>query len=381
MSRVATAWKWLLADIRAHKPELRLCLRVTVAALVSYVLAQFLAIPLAGLWAVLTAVIVTQMSLGGSLKATIEYYVGTLGGAIYAGAIGALVPHDNEVSLLVVLALAVAPLALLASVNPHFRVGPFTAVLVVLGTSATHTDPIVSAFYRVVEVALGGVTGLVVSFLVLPARAQVLLLEAAADMLELLAEALPALFAGFTEPLDAPEVRRIQNNIGATFAGVDAVGAEAKREQMTYLEAQIDPGPLLRTLLRLRHDLVMVGRAAAVPLPDLFRARLGASLTRFVEAAADYLRAARKALVGRRNPPPLDAVEAALADFAAAIAAARHERLTQSLPVEEVERIFTIGFALEQLHQNFIDLARCVAEFSNHPTGARSFSPGPSPGA
>ena len=199
MSRVATAWRWLLAKVRDRRTQLRLCLRVTVAALASFVLAQLFTIPLAGLWAVLTAVVVTQMSLGGSLKATIEYSVGTLGGAVYAGTIATLVPHYDEISLLAVLALAVAPLALLAAVDPHFRVGPFTAVIVVLGASGTHTDPIGSAFYRVLEVALGGVTGLMVSFLVLPARAHVLVIAAAADMLGLLARALPDLFSGFTK--------------------------------------------------------------------------------------------------------------------------------------------------------------------------------------
>ena len=368
MSRVATIWGWLRVKVRGRRAQLRLCLRVTVAAMAAFVLAQFLTIPLAGLWAVLTAVVVTQMSLGGSLKATIEYFVGTLGGAIYAAAIAALVPHHNEISLLAVLALAVAPLALLAAVNPHFRVGPFTAVIVVLGETATHTDPIGSAFYRVIEVALGGVTGLVVSFLVLPARAHALVIEAAADMLDLLAQALPELFAGFTQALDPAQVRRVQNRIGAAFACVDAVGAEAKREQMTYLAAQPDPGPLLRTLLRLRHDLVMIGRAAVVPLPEPFQIRLGPPLARVVEAAADYLRACRAALIARRNPPPLDAVDAALDAYAAAVATARRERMTQDLPGDEVERIFALGFALEQLHQNFIDLARCVTEFAQSNT-------------
>ena len=196
MSRVATAWRWLLAKVRDRRTQLRLCLRVTVAALASFVLAQLFPIPLAGLWAVLTAVVVTQMSLGGSLKATIEYSVGTLGGAVYAGTIATLVPHYDEISLLAVLALAVAPLALLAAVDPHFRVGPFTAVIVVLGASGTHTDPIGSAFYRVLEVALGGVTGLMVSFLVLPARAHVLVIDAAADMLGLLARPVLRLYPG-----------------------------------------------------------------------------------------------------------------------------------------------------------------------------------------
>jgi hypothetical protein len=46
---------------------------------------ESLNIPLGGLWTVLTAVVVTQMSVGGSLKATTEYFTGTLGGAVYIG--------------------------------------------------------------------------------------------------------------------------------------------------------------------------------------------------------------------------------------------------------------------------------------------------------
>jgi uncharacterized membrane protein YccC len=65
--------------------------------------AQSLQLPLP-LWAVLTAVIVTQMSVGRSLKATFDYLVGTLGGAIYGGAIGVLIPHSDEIALLAVLA-------------------------------------------------------------------------------------------------------------------------------------------------------------------------------------------------------------------------------------------------------------------------------------
>ena len=99
MSHIVTAWQRLRAEIGDRKMQFRLCLRVTVAAIAAFVLAQFLTIPLAGLWAVLTAVVVTQMSLGGSLKAAVEYFVGTLSGAVYAAAIATLVPHNNEVSL------------------------------------------------------------------------------------------------------------------------------------------------------------------------------------------------------------------------------------------------------------------------------------------
>jgi uncharacterized membrane protein YccC len=61
-----------------------------------FALAQVWNIPLHGLWAVLTAVVVMQMSVGGSLHATTEYVLGTIGGAIYAAAIGAYSPHDGD---------------------------------------------------------------------------------------------------------------------------------------------------------------------------------------------------------------------------------------------------------------------------------------------
>ena len=187
MKDITTAWTWIRNQILDLRPQLRLCLRVTVAALLSFVLGRSLNIPLGGLWAVLTAVVVTQMSVGGSLKATIEYLIGTLGGAVYAGVIAVLIPPTNEISLLIALAMTVAPLALLAAINTNFRVAPFTAIIVVVGSSVTHAGPVVSALYRVLEVVIGGMIGLAVSLLLFPARAHILATEAAANMLDLMA--------------------------------------------------------------------------------------------------------------------------------------------------------------------------------------------------
>jgi hypothetical protein len=122
MTRISNAWTRLRIQIRDLRAQLRLCLRVTVAALVSFVLGKSLNIPFGGLWAVLTAVVVTQLSVGGSLKATIEYFTGTLGGAVYAGVIAVLIPPTNEFALLIALAIGVAPLALLAAIDASFRV-------------------------------------------------------------------------------------------------------------------------------------------------------------------------------------------------------------------------------------------------------------------
>jgi uncharacterized membrane protein YccC len=224
-----------------------------------------------------------------------------------------------------------------------------------------HAGPIEFAFYRVVEVAVGGITALVVSLLVLPARAHSLAIEAAAQMLDLAARSLPELLAGFAQTRDATAVGRIQDSIGQAVVRLDAIAVEAKQER-SFLAAELDPGPLLRTLLRLRHDLVMIGRAAGVTLPETFQQRLGLPLTRVAETAADYVGRSGEALAARDAPPPLGEAQAALDSHADAFARIRREGLTLGLPVDTVERIFALGFALEQLHHNFHDLRRCVEE-------------------
>jgi uncharacterized membrane protein YccC len=131
VTRITRFWMGLRAHVRHRRVQLALSIRVTIAALVLLRLRNSCNFPCrCGRY--LTAVIVTQMSVGRSLKATFDYLVGTLGGAIYGGAIGVLIPHSSEIALLAVLALAVAPLALIAAINPRFSVAPITAIIVLL---------------------------------------------------------------------------------------------------------------------------------------------------------------------------------------------------------------------------------------------------------
>ncbi len=361
--RVARLWTGLHALAQQHRVQLALSTRVTVAALVSLALAQWLQLPLP-LWAVLTAVIVTQMSVGRSLKATLDYLLGTVGGAIYGGAIAVLVPHSSETALLMVLALAVAPLALVAAINPRFSAAPITAVIVLLVPLITHASPLASALDRVIEVALGGVTGLVVSFVLLPSNAHRLVAAAAARTLDQMAWALGELLGGLTQGLDVEALHRTQDGIGQALEQLNVMAAEAEQERSARLAAGPDTGPLLRTLLRLRHDLVMIGRAAADPLPEPFRARLASPLKEVGAALADYLRAAGAALLAGRGPPSLDAAEMALNAYDTEVAALRREGLTRTLSSAAAERFFALGFALEQMRSNLKDLARCVAEWA-----------------
>jgi uncharacterized membrane protein YccC len=363
MGRITVDWKQIRLWAIQHHAELRLCLRVSVSAMLALLVAQLLNLPFV-LWTVLTAVILTQISVGGSVKATLDYLASTIGGAVYAGAVGALIPHTNEIVLLASLAIAVAPPALVAATNPRFRAAPFTAVMVFFAPGITHAGPIASAFERVIEVGVGAIVGLVVSLLVLPARAHEVVVAVAGRMLALIAEALPQLLAGCTHAADEAAIRRVQDTVGSALARVQAIAPEAQHEHIAGIAGGLDCGPLLRTLLRLRHDLVMIGRATVVPLPESLCARLGERVASVANAAANYLRAASAALTAGRPPPSLAAFEVALEAYSNEVAAVRAQGLTRELGNEALERLFALGFTLELMHRHFIDLARCLTEFA-----------------
>ena len=352
--------------IQPRKAQLALAFRVTVGAASAYAIATALHLRLP-LWAVLTSLIVTQMSVGRSLKATRDYMFGTIGGAIYGGAIAVLIPHSGEGALLALLVLAVAPLAFVAAINPSLNAATVTAVIVLLVPTMNHGNPLDSAIDRVLEVTVGAVTGLLVSFFVLPSRAHGQIRANAARTLELIAAALSELLAGLTRGLDNDALHQIQDGIGTALAGLNATGAEAERERAAHLPSGPDTGPLLRTILRLRHDLVMIGRASVTPLPSDLQARLAAPLAMVSDAITGNLRAMAEAVRSGAGAPAIWPIHQALQGYAAEIAALRSEGLTRGLPGDVTERIFALGFSLEQMRQNLKDLERCVTEWSETP--------------
>src|SRR5260370_16751987 len=137
--------------VRSRRTELELAFRVTGAAAGAYAIATAIHLRLP-LWAVLTSLIVTQMSVGRSLKATRDYMFGTVGGAIYGGAIAVLIPHSGEVELLGLLVLAVAPLAFIAANNPSLNPATLTALILLLVPIMTHPHPLPSPIHPFMEV-------------------------------------------------------------------------------------------------------------------------------------------------------------------------------------------------------------------------------------
>jgi hypothetical protein len=94
---------------------------------------------------------------------------------------------------------------------------------------------------------------------------------------------------------------------------------------------------------------------------------LSVPLTRVGTAASDFLNDSANALSQRSAPPSTEAFEAVLAAYTAEVEAVRSDGLTVPLSSNEIEPVFALGFAFEQLRQNFFDLQRCVRDYARRP--------------
>src|SRR5690242_2084526 len=361
-SRLLPYFTHLRALAHRYRLQLILALRVTVAALSALAVAQAMHLRLP-LWAVLTSLIVTQMSLGRSLKVAGDYLMGTLAGVAYGGLLAILIPHDNEYALFAVLALAIAPLAFVAAFRTNFNVLPITAIIVLLVPSMQHVSPMASAFDRVLEVVVGGAVGFIVSFLVFPSRAHVQTTEAAADTFDLVAAALEQMLAHHIAG-GRLEIRQINAELANFITRLNATGAEAEHERTARLTAGPDTGPLLRTSLRLRHDIVILGRAVGCELPADAQSRLTPHIKRVAKVAGDFLRASASALRARQGPPDLSEVESAFHDYTEEFSAVRRDGLIRGMTSEAAERFYALGFALEQMRAHLQEVHRVVGEWA-----------------
>ena len=331
--------------VSRHRPVVVQALRMTASSLAAFGLASAFGLP-QGFWAVITALIVTQANVGGSLKAAFDRFAGSVCGAVYGGAVAFAFPTTASDGARGALVVAVGPLSVLAASSAGFRVAPITAIIVLLGTAGATLGPVGFALDRVLEVGLGCAVGLLASVLVVPARASRSLLNAAARITRLLARQLEvlALPDGHAPPDLGPSSRppaRAWPSWRASWGKRRGSGGAAWRK---------GPIPPLcsRTLLRLRHDVVMLRRTAGGAWHETVRARA----RRALGGCGPGGRRPTRDLAGRwpkglrQGGPTPGRSHRQLQGGARRV---RRQGVTRSLPMDEVGRLFGVGFALDQL--------------------------------
>jgi uncharacterized membrane protein YccC len=150
-----------------------------VAAVAAYAASTMVHLP-GPYGAVITTLIVARPHSSGELRASLERSVATIVGAGLAclTTFGRL-SHLPEVLLI---ALALAPLAFITAHNSAYRTAMISA-MIVLSAPAGGGTPIEIAAIRMLGVSLGAVIGSLVSVSILPSRRESVVARAAANLL------------------------------------------------------------------------------------------------------------------------------------------------------------------------------------------------------
>lgn len=344
-----------LAKAAARKTELRHAVRVSAAVAAAYAIATVLRLP-QGYWAVFTAVIVVQSSLGATITASIERLMGTVVGAIVGAGAAMLHARWPEAGG-PILAVTAALLAFLAAVRPAFKVAPVTAVIMLIGTT-THMDPVLAAVLRVAEITVGSVVGVAATLLIFPARAHasvVASVETIAGLLADLLEHYALKLNGAATELDA---RAHYDDTLKALAKLQTAMTEAERESASKLSDHSVTDALPRTLWRLRNDSAMIGRALRETFPS---ADLAPSAAAMLNAGAVFLRACAALLSGGPRPDRLAFAEAHQA-FQTAVETLRAGGGARALDFDDSARVFGLVFAIENLFGNLGDFEERVEE-------------------
>ncbi|HLW26112.1 MAG TPA: FUSC family protein [Kiloniellales bacterium] len=346
--------------------------RITAASLMAYVLVYSFSLP-EGLWAVITAVVVVQSSLAGSLKVAFEQLAGSIFGAIYATALVLLIAPSDFLTSILTLILALGPLAILAALSPGFRIAPITAIIMLLGGPGLGLEPVDLASSRILEVGVGCIAGILVSLIVVPARASRSVLDKTALVANLMARQLEALAS--RESDRKGEVGLLAGQVREEVTRLEILVQEATHERRIWLTDLPDLEPLARTTRRLRHGIGMLRRA-----PREGEGKEGDSPTAqpwqdALEAGAATLQQIGQVLSGEDVTEDLDRLAKAVRAYRGALDQMRKDRLTQDLSTETLGRLFGASFALDQFRRDLEDLvSRCKEITAARQRGRHLFS-------
>lgn len=341
-----------------NRAKLVHALRMTASGLAAFILAEAMG-QSESIWAVITALIVTQSNVGGSLKAALDYFAGSLLGAIYGIALAFTIPHTNDLTKAVVLVLAMVPLSYMAAISPGFRAAPITGIIVLLAGSAL--GALSFAMDRVIEVGIGCAVGVLVSVLVLPVRASHGVLDTTVKMARLQADQLEALTLSGEQArtrLAELEARRHQ-----MLSQVETLIGAAARERRSGLTGLPDPEPMLRTLLRLRNDVSMLRSAVDESDHEALPKQAASSWMSVARTGASILRGLANSLSTGQAPESTNAMKDVISDYKAAVDEIRRSDQTSHLSTDSLWRLSGTGFVLDQFRQNLDDLVEQAGEF------------------
>jgi uncharacterized membrane protein YccC len=299
--------------------EGRAAVRMLVGALGAYICTTVIQLP-GPYSAVITTLIVARPHSGGVLRASFERLAATLLGAAIACAatFGRLI-HAPE---LLLIAIALGPLALIAAHNSAYRTAMIAAIIV-LSAPATGGAPLHVAVVRLLGVSLGAVIGALVSVTILPSRREVVV----ASMTAKVVEAFPVLLRNAVDSRAEDDksrdkfefrVRQSLRELGLLIRDrPDALPTKGPAAAMVKFTVQMHADiAFLKRELQVQRPAVSAPATDALPAANSQSGRAAADtsthvlpeLENFMRAFADTATQVAAMARGRSGPPDISAL-------------------------------------------------------------------------
>jgi uncharacterized membrane protein YccC len=261
--------------------EGRAAVRMLVGALGAYLCTTVIHLP-GPYSAVITTLIVARPHSGGVLRASFERLAATLLGAAVACAatFGRLI-HAPE---LLLIAIALGPLALIAAHNSAYRTAMIAAIIV-LSAPATGGAPLHVAVVRLLGVSLGAVIGALVSMTILPSRREVVVASMAARVVE----EFPVLLRNAVDPQAGDDrsrdkfefrVRQSLRELGLLI-----------RDRPDALPAKGPAAAMVKFTVQMHADIAFLKRELQVQRPAVSAPATGDTSTRVLPELENFMRA------------------------------------------------------------------------------------------
>ncbi len=336
-----------------HQDALLIAGRVGVSAVLAYLVASLQHVP-ETYWPVMSAVIVARGGAKGTGGSATDRLTGTLAGA--AVGLGASFLHRFGLPEWALLFLAMAPMAFLSADNAAFRAAPMAAMIVLSATASGKTGAfgLGVAALRVMDVGMGTLAALFVSYVVLPSNAMKALRKNAAALMMPLAN----LLALGMRPEDAAakgKFVRLNARTRRDMRELVIAARQIKAKRAERDSAETLPNQFTGALTRTHGTIVFIARAlAGAPLPE-----------GVTEALRPFLRDARARLGAIHHLLSEGTPAGSGAELAASVdaAAARIERVTSD-PAAHLE---ALPFLMQTLRDDLNDLAATAGAISGPP--------------
>lgn len=351
MMSLATLHTLANAALKLVRTHWRMVSRLLIGAFGAYSCAEFFGFA-QSFWSVVTALVVIQANVGGTVTAGIDRLVGTVAGALVGAVVTPILALDAPVW--VALLLALVPLAFMAATRPGYRIAPITGVIVILAGADFHPFWL-GAAYRVLEISLGTVFGVLVSLLVFPSHAHRGIRRQCARAMGPLADLLDR-FLTERGRISVDRINPLHDKVRAAIAVAEKSVQDARREPGAR---HMDLGVEIRALRRIHSDVIFVGRATYDWPPEARWPALDHAIEELSDVFHRSFDALGHALTHGGSTAAVRNLDLAIGKVIEALSTPPEQ--AADLPVGAQQKLGVLPFTIQTLRRDIVDFADLLA--------------------